>query len=334
MCTAFKLDYFGICMQPLRIVFAGTPPFAAQHLEALLASEHRIVGVYTQPDRAAGRGKQLHPSAVKHLAQTHNLPVYQPASLRTVEAQQVLAALKPDLMIVVAYGLLLPQAVLDTPLFGCINVHASLLPRWRGAAPIERALLAGDRETGVTIMQMDKGLDTGPMLYKIPLPITEDDDRQTLELRLADIGTIGLIYCLQNLKALREASQTQDDHLSTYANKLDKSEALINWGQCAESINLQIRSGIGRTPAYSFLGGERIRVLKARSSAERTTAEPGTIVQADRDRLSIACTDSILNVTLMQLPGKNPLSIGEILNSRKELLAPGQRFTSTESIAL
>ena len=320
-------------MQPLRIVFAGTPPFAAQHLEALLATEHRIVGVYTQPDRAAGRGKQLHPSAVKHLAQTHNLPVYQPASLRTVEAQQVLAALKPDLMIVVAYGLLLPQAVLDIPLFGCINVHASLLPSWRGAAPIERALLAGDRETGVTIMQMDKGLDTGPMLYKIPLPITEDDDRQTLELRLADIGRIGLVHCLQNLKALRETAQTQDDHLSTYANKLDKSEALINWGQRAESINLQIRSGIGRTPAYSFLGGERIRVLKARSRAERTTAEPGTIVQSDRGRLSVACADSILDVTLMQLPGKNPLSIGEILNSRKELLAPGQRFTSTESIA-
>lgn len=320
-------------MQPLRIVFAGTPPFAAQHLESLLATEHRIVGVYTQPDRAAGRGKQLHPSAVKYLAQTHELPVYQPVSLRSVEAQQTLAELRPDLMIVVAYGLLLPQAVLDIPRFGCINVHASLLPRWRGAAPIERALLAGDKETGVTIMQMDKGLDTGPMLYKIPLAIAEDDDRQTLESRLADIGRIGLVYCLQNLEALRETAQTQDDHLSTYASKLDKAEALINWEQSAESINLQIRSGIGRTPAYSILGGERIRLLRARPSAERTTAVPGTIVQADRDRLSIACANSLLNVTLMQLPGKNPLSIGEILNSRKELLAPGQRFSSTEPIA-
>lgn len=320
-------------MQPLRIVFAGTPPFAAQHLESLLATEHRIVGVYTQPDRAAGRGKQLHPSAVKYLAQTHNLLVYQPASLRSAEAQQSLAALKPDLMIVVAYGLLLPQAVLDIPRFGCINVHASLLPRWRGAAPIERALLAGDKETGVTIMQMDKGLDTGSMLYKIPLAITEDDDRQTLESRLADIGRMGLVYCLQNLEALRARAQAQDDHLSTYASKLDKAEALINWEQSAESINLQIRSGIGRTPAYSILDGERIRLLKARPSPERTTAVPGTIVKADRDRLSIACADSVLNVTLMQLPGKNPLSIGEILNSRKELLAPGQRFSSTEPIA-
>lgn len=319
-------------MQPLKIVFAGTPPFAAEHLESLIATEHRIVGVYTQPDRASGRGKHLHPSAVKYLAQTHDLPVYQPASLRSPEAQQALAALKPDLMVVVAYGLLLPQAVLDIPRFGCINVHASLLPRWRGAAPIERALLAGDKETGVTIMQMDKGLDTGPMLHKIPLPITEDDDRQTLESRLADIGRIGLIYCLQNLDALRETAQVQDNNLSTYASKVDKTEALINWGQSAESINLLIRSGIGRTPAYSFLGGERIRLLKARPSEERTLAAPGTIVKADRERLSIACADSMLNVTLMQLPGKNPLSIGEILNSRKELLAPGQCFSSTEPI--
>lgn len=319
-------------MQPLKIVFAGTPPFAAQHLEALLATEHRIVGVYTQPDRAAGRGKQLHPSAVKYLAQTHDMPVFQPVSLRSVEAQQALAALKPDLMIVVAYGLLLPQAVLDIPRFGCINVHASLLPRWRGAAPIERALLAGDKETGVTIMQMDKGLDTGPMLYKIPLAITEDDDRQTLESRLADIGKIGLIYCLQNLEALRGTAQAQDDSSSTYANKVDKAEALINWEQSAESINLTIRSSIGRTPAYSILGGERIRLLKARPSDEKTPAAPGTILSADRDRLSIACANSVLNVTLMQLPGKNPHSIGEILNSRKELLAPGQRFSSIEPI--
>lgn len=317
-------------MQPLKIVFAGTPPFAAQHLEALIATEHRIVGVYTQPDRAAGRGKQLLPSAVKYLAQTHDLPVYQPVSLRSVEAQQALAALKPDLMIVVAYGLLLPQAVLDIPRFGCINVHASLLPRWRGAAPIERALLAGDRETGITIMQMDKGLDTGPMLYKIPLVITEDDDRQTLESRLADIGKTGLIYCLQNLEALREKAQAQDDNFSTYASKVDKTESLINWEQRAESIDLIIRSGIGRTPAYSILGGERIRLLKARPSDESTLAAPGTILRADRDRLSIACANSVLNVTLMQLPGKNPHSIGEILNSRKELLAPGQRFSSTE----
>lgn len=320
-------------MQPLRIVFAGTPPFAAQHLESLLATEHRIVGVYTQPDRAAGRGKQLHPSAVKYLAQTHGLPVYQPVSLRSADAQAALAALKPDLMIVVAYGLLLPQPVLDIPRFGCINVHASLLPRWRGAAPIERALLAGDKESGVTIMQMDKGLDTGPMLYKIPLAITEDDDRQTLESRLADIGRIGLVYCLQNLEALRETAQTQDDQFSTYASKLDKDEARINWAQRAESINMRIRSGIGRTPAYSFLGGERIRLLKARPSAEKTSAVPGTVLRADRERLSIACVDSILNVTLMQLPGKNPLSIGEILNSRKELLAPGQRFSSIEPLA-
>ncbi|MES3006582.1 MAG: methionyl-tRNA formyltransferase [Pseudomonadota bacterium] len=315
----------------MKIVFAGTPPFAAQHLQALLDTPHQIVGVYTQPDRAAGRGKQLHPSAVKSLAQTHGLPVYQPMSLRTEEAQQDLAALAPDLMIVVAYGLLLPQAVLDIPRFGCINVHASLLPRWRGAAPIERALLAGDQETGVTIMQMDKGLDTGAMLCKIPLPISADDDRQTLESRLADIGKTGLVYCLQNLEALRNTAQIQDDSLSTYASKLDKAEALINWAQSAQAINLQIRSGIGRTPAYSLLGGERIRLLKACPNSQKPSAPPGTILQADREHLRIACVDSVLDVTLLQLPGKNPLLIGDILNSRRESFAPGQSFSSAET---
>ena len=316
---------------PLKIVFAGTPPFAAQHLDALLRAQYQIVGVYTQPDRAAGRGKQMHPSPVKSLAQAHGLPVFQPVSLRSEESQRTLAELAPDLMIVVAYGLLLPQTVLDIPKFGCINVHASLLPRWRGAAPIERALLAGDKETGITIMQMDKGLDTGAMLYKIPVAISEEDDRQTLESRLSDIGKRGLVYCLENLETLRCEAQIQDGSLSTYASKLDKAEALINWEQTAEVISRQIRSGIGRTPAYSLLGGERIRLLKARPLPEHSSSAPGCIVQADREHLQIACLDSVLEVTLMQLPGKNPLPIGDVLNSRKELFAPGQSFSSIES---
>ncbi|MDP2139683.1 MAG: methionyl-tRNA formyltransferase [Gammaproteobacteria bacterium] len=320
-------------MHALKIVFAGTPPFAAQHLETLLNTSHEVIGVYTQPDRVAGRGKQLQQSAVKSVAIMHGLPVFQPASLRSPEEQQILAALNPDVMIVVAYGLLLPQEVLDIPKFGCINVHASLLPRWRGAAPIERALLAGDRETGVTIMQMDKGLDTGAMLYKLSVDISDIDDRQTLEDKLAAVGRVGLVHCLENLEAMRSNAQTQDDSLSTYARKLEKSESLIDWSQNASSVNRRIRGGIGRTPAYSFLQGERIRLLHAQPHTTPTNLSPGTIVQASKECLSIACLDSILDVTMLQMPGKNALHISEILNSRRELFAAGQRFTDTEAPA-
>ncbi|MEX2335529.1 MAG: methionyl-tRNA formyltransferase, partial [Pseudohongiella sp.] len=227
----------------MKLIFAGTPAFAATHLGALIEQGHDIVAVYTQPDRAAGRGKKLHASPVKVLATQHNLPVLQPASLKSPEAQAELAAFKPDLMIVVAYGLLLPKAVLDTPRFGCINVHASLLPRWRGAAPIERALLAGDNETGVTIMQMDVGLDTGDMLYKLSTPLSDDDDRQQLEDRLAILGCEGLLHTLHHFASLRDHAEKQDDALSTYARKLEKSEALVDWQASSIDISRTIRAG-------------------------------------------------------------------------------------------
>ena len=315
-------------MQALNIVFAGTPPFAARHLASLLQTQHRIVGVYTQPDRAAGRGKQLQPSAVKALALDHDLPVFQPLSLKGAEEQAQLDALQADVMVVVAYGLLLPQTILDTPRYGCINVHASLLPRWRGAAPIERALLAGDAETGITIMQMDKGLDTGAMLHTVTLAIGAQDDRQQLEDRLADIGTQGLVYALDHLQELRANAKPQDDSLSTYAHKLDKAEALIDWQQSAEIVNRQIRCGIGRTPAYSMLGNERVRLLQATPTEAIPKAAPGTILDASRDGLHIACVDSTLIVTQLQMPGKNPLAVADVLNSRKALFAPGEQFSS------
>ena len=318
-------------MQPLKIVFAGTPPFAAQHLETLLGTRHQVIGVYTQPDRAAGRGKHLHLGAVKSVALSHGLPVYQPASLRSPEEQQILFALKPDVMIVVAYGLLLPQAVLDIPKFGCINVHASLLPRWRGAAPIERALLAGDDATGITIMQMDKGLDTGAMLYKTSLNISATDDRQSLETKLAVIGREGLVHCLDNLLEIRKTPQIQDDSLSTYAHKLAKAESLIDWSRDAETVNRQIRSGIGRTPAFSHLQGERMRILQALPQISTAKVPPGTIVHANKNSLGVACTDSVLDISWLQMPGKNAMHIRDILNSRKELFAPGQRFTDSEN---
>lgn len=315
-------------MHAYDIVFAGTPEFAAQHLRALLDSPHRIKGVYTQPDRAAGRGKQLQASAVKRLALEHGLPVYQPQSLRGVEDQQVLASLQADLLIVVAYGLILPQAVLDIPPLGCLNVHASLLPRWRGAAPIERALLAGDTQTGVTIMQMDKGLDTGAMLSTAAIAIRDEDDRQTLEARLAQIGTEALLDSLAQLPHLQANAQAQDDSLSTYAAKLEKDEALIDWDQSAVTINRTIRCGIGRNPAYSFLNGERVRIVQANPLEQSHQSAVGTILEHSRDSLRVACKDSVLEVRMMQFPGKTVQAVAVLLNSRQEILAPGNRFVS------
>lgn len=315
-------------MHAYNIVFAGTPEFAAQHLHALLDSPHHIKGVYTQPDRAAGRGKQLQASPVKKLALENGLPVYQPNSLRGLEDQQVLASLKADLIVVVAYGLILPQAVLDIPPLGCLNVHASLLPRWRGAAPIERALLAGDERTGVTIMQMDKGLDTGAMLSKVATPIRDEDDRQSLESRLAQIGTKALIEALAQLPLLQDNAQAQDNSLSTYAAKLEKEEALIDWNQSATTINRTIRGGIGRNPAYCFLSGERVRIVKATPLIQAHQSPAGTILAHGHGSLRVACGDSVLEVQMMQFPGKTAQAVTVLLNSRLDILAPGNRFRS------
>jgi len=317
-------------MHALNIVFAGTPEFAAQHLGALLDSPHNVVAVYTQPDRAAGRGKQLQASPVKKTALANDVPVYQPLNFKDVADQQVLASHNADVMIVVAYGLILPQSVLDIPRLGCINVHASILPRWRGAAPIERALLAGDSETGVTIMQMDKGLDTGDMLITATTPINDDDDRQNLEERLACVGTKALLSALSQIDALRAKAEKQDDSLSTYASKLMKQEALIDWEASAQEINRTVRCGIGRTPAYCFLNGERVRILKAKALAEHTDARHGEITDIQRDTLHIACKDSTLEVSIMQFPGKNALSIRDLLNSKRDALAVGNLFTTVE----
>lgn len=325
-------------MSALKIVFAGTPGFAAQHLAALISGGHQPVAVYTQPDRAAGRGKTLQASPVKELALKHGIPVYQPQSLKTEEAQTELAALNADLMIVVAYGLLLPQAVLAIPARGCINVHASLLPRWRGAAPIERALLAGDGETGITIMQMDVGLDTGNMIYVLKTPISESDDRLSLEHRLADLGCQALLHTLSHFDALQPSAVAQDNSLSTYAKKIEKAEALINWSLSAADIGRIVRASIGRNPAYSFLQGQRLRVLKAVPVAGSHKQLPGTIidvVRADAKSaayVSVACGDGVLRLEELQLPGKNPASVKDLLNSYGSLLATGSSFADTEQL--
>ena len=229
-------------MNKLKLIFAGTPDFAARHLAALLSSGHEVVAVYTQPDKPAGRGQKLTASPVKELALAHDLPVYQPASLRNEAAQAELAALGADLMVVVAYGLILPKAVLDTPRLGCINVHGSLLPRWRGAAPIQRSIWAGDAETGVTIMQMDVGLDTGAMIRKVSCPIAFDETSASLYDKLAELGPQALVDTLNAMAAGETAAEAQDDALANYAQKLSKEEARIDWSMEAVAIERCIRA--------------------------------------------------------------------------------------------
>ena len=325
-------------MTKLRVCFAGTPEFAAAHLSALLAaqaapeqaSQFEVVSVYTQPDRPAGRGKKLTPSPVKRVAESAGLPVLQPASLRSEEAQAELATWHCDVLVVVAYGLILPQAILDTPRLGCINVHASLLPRWRGAAPIERALLAGDDESGVTIMQMDAGLDTGAMLLKAAVPIDPRETRLTLEAKLTDAGTGALVRALNSLEALRADAETQDDGLSTYARKIDKAEALIDWSLPAATIDLLVRASIGRNPAFTLLNGERVRLIEsAPCMADRAqaAASPGAIDHADKHSFSVACGDGQgLRVTRVQLPGKSALAVSDVLNAKPDTFAVGTQF--------
>ncbi|MHA0985354.1 methionyl-tRNA formyltransferase [Kosakonia cowanii] len=310
----------------LRIIFAGTPDFAARHLDALLSSEHQIVGVFTQPDRPAGRGKKLMPSPVKVLAEEKGLPVFQPASLRQPENQQLVAELNADVMVVVAYGLILPKAVLDMPRLGCINVHGSLLPRWRGAAPIQRALWAGDAQTGVTIMQMDVGLDTGDMLYKLACPITPEDTSATLYDKLAALGPQGLIETLQQLAQGSAQPQVQDEELVTYAEKLSKDEARMDWSLSAEQLERCIRAFNPWPMSWFMVDEQPVKVWKASVLPSSVHAEPGTIVEASKSGIQVATAEGILNLETLQPAGKKAMSAQDLLNSRREWFVPGNRL--------
>ena len=310
-------------MSELRLCFAGTPDFSAAHLSALIAAGHTIDAVYTQPDRPSGRGKKLQPSPVKAVAMTAGLEIRQPASLKTVEAQQELAAIAPDLLVVVAYGLILPQAVLELPKLGCSNVHASLLPRWRGAAPIERALLAGDVVSGVTIMKMDAGLDTGDMLYKQQVAIDPEDDRISLTDKICEAGKLALLHTLSHFPELSSQAQRQNDSLSTYADKLEKSESLLRWQEPAEKLHRIIRAGLGRAPAFSFINGARLQLLEASVAQTESQKTPGTILEISRQGMLIACGEACLLVTRIALPGKKPWTITDLLNSGTDLLQAG-----------
>jgi methionyl-tRNA formyltransferase len=309
--------------ESLRIIFAGTPDFAARHLNALLASEHQVVGVFTQPDRPAGRGKKLMPSPVKVLAGENNLPVFQPASLRPAENQQLVAGLKADIMVVVAYGLILPKAVLDMPRFGCINVHGSLLPRWRGAAPIQRSLWAGDTETGVTIMQMDAGLDTGDMLHTLACPITPEDTSATLYDKLAVLGPQGLLATLSQIADGSATPVVQDEMQVTYAEKLSKDEARLDWSLPAVQLERCIRAFNPWPVSFFMIEEQPVKVWRASAIKNQSTAQPGTILETGKHGIQVATGDGILNLETLQPAGKKAMSAQDLLNSRREWFTPG-----------
>ena len=305
----------------MRIVFAGTPEFAAQHLQALLDAGREIVAIYTQPDRPAGRGQKLMPGPVKQLALQHNIAVYQPQTLRDPAAQAELAALKPDLMVVVAYGLILPQVVLDTPRLGCINSHASLLPRWRGAAPIQRAIQAGDASSGVTVMQMEAGLDTGPMLLKVTTTITAEDTGGSLHDRLAQLGSAAVVEAVAKLAAGTLHGEVQDDSLATYAHKLNKDEARLDWSRPAVELERLVRAFNPWPLCHSTLNGETLKVHAAQLG--EGNGQPGSILAADKSGLTVACGEGALRLTRLQLPGGKALSFADLYNSRREQFAAG-----------
>lgn len=310
----------------LRIIFAGTPDFAARHLDALLSSGHKVVGVFTQPDRPAGRGKKLMPSPVKVLGEEHGLPIFQPASLRPQENQQLVADLNADVMVVVAYGLILPKAVLDMPRLGCVNVHGSLLPRWRGAAPIQRSLWAGDAETGVTIMKMDVGLDTGDMLFKLACPITNEDTSATLYDKLADLGPQGLIETLQQLADNTATPEVQDEALVTYAEKLSKEEAQLDWSLSAAQLERCIRAFNPWPMSWMMIDDQPVKVWKASVIDGDTSEEPGTIIEVSKQGIQVATAKGILNLESLQPAGKKAMSAQDLLNSRREWFILGNRL--------
>ncbi|MFC3094206.1 methionyl-tRNA formyltransferase [Alteromonas sediminis] len=306
----------------MRIIFAGTPDFAARHLQALLDANYDVVAVYTQPDRPAGRGKKLKPSEVKTLALTHDLPVCQPENFKDTSAQETLAKWDADIMVVVAYGIILPRIILDTPRLGCINVHGSLLPKWRGAAPIQRAIWAGDEETGVTIMQMDAGLDTGAMLHKHAIPIEPNDTSASLYDKLSVVGPTALVEALNNVANWKP--EAQSDSQATYAKKLSKEEAKINWSLGATQLSRNVRAFNPWPVSWFELNNTAIKVWSLTVTSQSCEDySPGEIIQAGRDGLLVATSDYAVKIEHIQIPGKKAAPFFDVYNARQAWFEPG-----------
>lgn len=307
----------------LRVVFAGTPEFAVPALQALIQSRHTVVAVYTQPDRPAGRGRKLMPSPVKQVALAHSIPVEQPASLKSMEVQHLLEQYQADVMVVAAYGLILPQRVLDIPRYGCLNIHGSLLPRWRGAAPIQRAIEAGDKETGVTIMQMAAGLDTGDMLLKTHCAITSTSTGQSIHDQLAQDGAVALIQVLEQVCTDTLRPEQQNDALATYAHKLTKAEALIDWSQSALEIDRKIRAFDAYPTAYTLYKGEPLRCFNSEVLDLTTQAPAGSVIAESKAGIDIATGQGVVRILRLQMAGGKPLTAADFINARSLL---GEHF--------
>jgi len=310
----------------MKIIFAGTPVFAEVALEALIHSSHQVVAVYTQPDRPAGRGLKTTASPVKKLAVSSNLPVFQPKSLKEESEHEQLVSFKADVMVVAAYGMLLPAAILTIPRLGCINIHPSLLPRWRGAAPIQRTIYAGDKETGVTIMQMDEGLDTGPILLQQPCKLAEDETSDSLHEKLAKLGARALVQALDLLTQGVIIPKPQDNDLATYAHKICKEEALIDWSQPALELEQEIRAFNPWPVAFTSWKGQNLRIWLAKKLAQEHHATPRTILNVGRDGIDIATGKGVLRLLQVQLPGGKAIDVADFYNAHQRELVVGEHL--------
>ncbi len=306
-------------MNKLKIIYAGTPDFAVPALQALIDSPHDVVAVYTQPDRPAGRGRKVQFGSIKQLAVESGIRVEQPLSLKDADAQEILASFNADVMVVAAYGLILPQVVLELPKYGCLNIHGSLLPRWRGAAPIHRAIQAGDVETGVTIMQMAAGLDTGDMLLKITCPISPQDTGQTIHDRLASDGADALLQVLDLIQEDKLVPEVQDESITSYAHKLNKAEAEIDWTQSAKQIDQTIRAFNPWPVAFTLFNGKPLRLFMSKVKNSSSNESAGTVISESPDGVCVAAGDGVLSFSRLQLPGKKAMDVRDFLNGRSLL---------------
>ncbi|MCW5600331.1 methionyl-tRNA formyltransferase [Nitrosomonas sp.] len=315
----------------MRIIFAGTPSFAAKSLIALLEARHHIVLVLTQPDRPAGRGMKLQVSDVKKAADAYGIPLLQPASLKSASIQSQLTSVDADVMVVAAYGLILPQGVLRTTRYGCLNIHASLLPRWRGAAPIQRALLAGDQQTGITIMQMDEGLDTGAILLQHSFAIDSHDTAQTLHDKLADLGARSIVEALESLQHGNLTAMPQDETLACYASKIQKKESEVNWQLDAMQIDRSIRAFNPYPGAYTYFEGDLLKIWQARV-VKNVSGKAGEVIAVGSEGIVVGCGKDALILELVQQAGGKKMPITEFLTGHR--LQPGHVFSTVKSMNL